>query len=976
MNKSNKNRGGGLPTAVVLAAASFALNFGFISQAIAATIAGTVIEDTIENTSESTPESTPENTIASTSKNSPKKATEISPESAQPTIAFNIPSQLLESGLVAFSQQADINIIGVTAILREHRVAVLKGDLTKPEALGRLLQGTGLSYEMINDTAVSIFVKAPVPEAPDEVPLLQEIIITATGRATDLQKTPIAVSAFDQTRLDFAGATDLRALSYMVPGLEMTNTAPQAATLVQLRGVGSTNITEIADGPVSIHVDGIYSPRSQAAVTLLYDVDRIEVLRGPQGTLRGRNSSSGSINIYNQQPLLDVVEGNLSVGLGNYDRREYRGALNLPVSDTFSLRFAGATLRHDAYTDLLDNYQGLGPDYPATSDELTAFDQALDYGQSAPEMADKYSWRLSSLWQPTEQFSAFTSLERYRDQGAGLAQLAPDLVAKGIRAVVSDSPSFLDLTNTALRTKLDYRATDFTLSYLYGKSQMDRQQIVDADNGRSSSFEQQRTHSSNFKFSSHELQLMNDDTERLRWLLGAFLSREKNEIVFAVDQQNAGGERNADGATSWISDFDGAAVSYAIQPDRRVESMGIFSQAVYDLDRFSSLTVGARYTKDSKSDHGGRAINCRVTSLLGSYAGPDSIGPGAPAPEDIYADAATQQAINVGTYNDNGTSEGIGDQPCWIRQVNDLSITWENVSGLIRYDYRPTDDLMYFATVSSGFKSGHIQDAGNSVVPETVTNFELGFKAQYLDDSLRVNGALFRANYHNLQFSNEDRLDINFDGVADTGGSTVVRNASSATIQGLELELDWALTDLDRLQLTAAFTDAHFGQFEIPDTLFGNLFNPYVSNQSLSPEDPVVLSGNSPPRVPDWKVTVSYSHDFVFDVGLLTPRIVLKASDSYFLDIYNRDRLAPGIFDSLPNGGSDLGVQKSYNLFDLSLIYQPNSKKWMVGAYIHNATDENVKVDSGNAMTSAGLVATYMEPRTYQLKFSYLFNEI
>ena len=158
--------------------------------------------------------------------------------------------------------------------------------------------------------------------------------------------------------------------------------------------------------------------------------------------------------------------------------------------------------------------------------------------------------------------------------------------------------------------------------------------------------------------------------------------------------------------------------------------------------------------------------------------------------------------------------------------------------------------------------------------------------------------------------------------------------------------------------------------------LFGNLFNPYVSNHSLSPEDPVVLSGNSPPRVPDWKVTLSYSHDFIFNLGLLTPRIVLKASDSYFLDIYNRDQLGPGVFDSLPNGGNDLGVQKSYNLFDLSLIYQPNSKNWTLGAYIHNATDENVKVDSGNAMTSAGLVATYMEPRTYQIKFSYLFNEI
>ena len=152
MNKSNKKRGRGLPTAVVLAATSFALNFGFIPQAVAAT----VIEHTIEKTAEN------------------------SSQSDQPTVAFNISSQALESGLVAFSQQADINIIGVTAILREHRVAVLKGDLTKAEALDRLLQDTGLSYEMINDTAVSIFVKALVPETPDEVPLLQEIIITAT----------------------------------------------------------------------------------------------------------------------------------------------------------------------------------------------------------------------------------------------------------------------------------------------------------------------------------------------------------------------------------------------------------------------------------------------------------------------------------------------------------------------------------------------------------------------------------------------------------------------------------------------------------------------------------------------------------------------------------------------------------------------------------------------------------------------------
>jgi len=890
-------------------------------------------------------------------------------DTGQPEMQFNIPSQSLESGLVAFSLQADMNIIGTTELLRQHVIPDINGYFTRTEVLAILLEGSGLQYKIIDNTAVSI---SPDTGIVDDT-YLQEIIVTAAGRATDLQKTPIAVSVFDQIRLDASGVSNLGELAYMVPGLEMTSTAPQAAMLVQLRGVGTTNITEIADGPVSIHVDGIYSPRSQAAAALLYDIDRIEVLRGPQGTLLGRNSTSGSVNIYNQRPSLDGVDGHWSTVFGNYNRREFRGAIDLPIHKTFGLRIAGATLKHNSYTDLLDNYVGLGAHYPTDIADLTDYDQAVDYGQKGPEMADQQSWRISSLWQPAESFSALTSVEKYRDQGSGIAQLDPALVTQGIRAVVSDSPSFLDLSNETWRNQLDYQASTYSVRYLYGRSTMTRQQIVDADFGRSSSFEQQRTHSSNFQFSSHELQLMNADTERLRWVLGTFYSREKNSIVFAVDQQNAGGGRYSEGATSWISNADGGAVSYAIQPNRRVESLGVFAQATYDIDRYRRITLGARHTKDTKSDRGGRAINCRVTSLLGPYVDSSSIGPGAPNPEDIYADAATQHAINRGAYHDNGTNQGIGNEPCWIRQVNDLSVTWKNVSGLVNFEFSPSDRIMYFASLSTGFKSGHIQDAGNAVEPETVTNFELGFKSQYLDNRLRFNLAMFQAKYNNLQFSNEDRLDINNDGIADTGGSTVVRNASAATIRGLELELDWALTDADRLQISAAVTDAHFDRFEIPDTLFGDLFNPFVAHASLSPEAPVVLSGNSPPRLPNWKLTLAYSHDFIFDWGIATPRVVIKASDKYFLDIYNRDRVAAGVFARLPNGGTDVGVQRPYQMLDLNLTFKPTSTKWTVTAFINNATDKAIKVDSGNVITESGLVATYLAPRTYGVKFSYLF---
>ena len=238
---------------------------------------------------------------------------------------------------------------------------------------------------------------------------------------------------------------------------------------------------------------------------------------------------------------------------------------------------------------------------------------------------------------------------------------------------------------------------------------------------------------------------------------------------------------------------------------------------------------------------------------------------------------------------------------------------------------------------------------------------------------MRFNAALFQANYDNLQFSNQDRLDTNNDGVADTGGSTVVRNASEAKIRGLEIDLEWLISDQDHIQLTAAVTDAHFDRFAIPDTLFGDLFNPFISDQSSSATDPVDLSGNVPPRVPRWKFTVAYKHDFMQTSGVLTPRVMATFSDQYYLDIYNRDKLAPGVYDRLPNGGSNLGIQSSFFLVDLGLTYKPHTKSWEVAGYLNNALNENIKIASGNVITEQGFVATYLPPRTYGVRVSYSF---
>ena len=898
-------------------------------------------------------------------------------------VHFTIPAQALDSALIEFAEQADMDIVGLSSRLSQLTSPEVDGEMTRTQALDRLLSGTNLRYHISRQRAVTITEQKVVsvqpvsvnPAKAETLSLLEEVTVSATRRNTNLQNTPIAITAVNQFTLERNQARDLRDITQIVPGLEMVNTGPQVAILAQLRGVGTTNITEIADGPVAIHIDGVYSPRSQGAAALLYDVDRVEVLRGPQGTLFGRNSASGSINVYNRKPEMDISSAALSLSYGNYNHKGFRGSVNIPVNSNLSLRVAAASNRHDAYTQLIDNYLGYGPHYPASVDELGDFNQALDLGQTGPESADQRSWRVSMQWLLTDNLTALLSAERYTDQSTGIAELDPTLVEQGIRAVVFDSPSFLDLSNDSIRGRLEYRFSDgYSLSYILGLSEMSREQIFDADNGFDGSFEQQRTDSSNFNFYSHEIQLINSDQHRLKWVLGAFSSQEKNEIVFAVDQQNAGGDRSAQGASSWISDHGGAAVSYAVQPDRRVKSLGVFAQAAYDVSTQSRFTVGLRYTKDTKSDRGGRALNCRVTSVLGPYTEAGSIGPGAPDATDIYADTGAAAAIQAGLPYDNGTNTGIVDQACWVRQVNDFSASWRNTSGLVRYDRDMDDNVMLYASVATGFKSGHIQDAGNKAAPETVINYELGVKSQRLNDKLRANAALYWAEYDDLQFSNDDRLDINGDGVADTGGSTVVRNASEATVKGVELELEWALSANDHIQLVGTLMDARFDKFEIPDTLFGNVFNPYVSAQSGSPTDPVVLSGNSPPRTPDWKFTLVYEHVFSVSDLTITPRLLATYSDKYFLDIYNRSDLDAGVFPGLPDGGRDLGVQKAYQMYDMSLRVSPESKQWLIEAYVKNLTDENVKISSGHFITENGFAATYMPPRTYGVTFSYLFS--
>jgi iron complex outermembrane receptor protein len=188
--------------------------------------------------------------------------------------------------------------------------------------------------------------KKPEPEGHTE-----KVKVTAFHVETELMKTPLAVSVFDQDELDREGVQNVRDMAQMVPNMDIATINGQSTPIISLRGVRSTNETELGDSAVGVHMDGVYSPRMQGILGLMFDNERVEVLRGPQGTLFGRNSTVGSINIITAKPKFGKYEANAVVRAGNWNSQEFSGMVNVPVSDKFAFRVAARTFQRDSYID-------------------------------------------------------------------------------------------------------------------------------------------------------------------------------------------------------------------------------------------------------------------------------------------------------------------------------------------------------------------------------------------------------------------------------------------------------------------------------------------------------------------------------------------------------------------------------------------------------------------------------------------------
>jgi len=768
---------------------------------------------------------------------------------------------------------------------------------------------------------------------------IEEIVVTATKRATSIQKTPLAITALEGESLVENHVTNIYDLRGMVPSLQVRYNGDHGVPLIFIRGQGAINQTEAGDQAVAFYTDGVFSARSQGSTALMYDMQRVELLRGPQGTLFGRNSTAGAVSLITAKPDFDNVSGEAAVSIGSRNRRELRAVLNAPITETWALRFAGVSDEQDGATEY------------ATGN---AFSSARNYGTK-----DLSSVRISSLFKPSDNISWFLSYENFANDGtADVPTLDSDNRINDATAAGN-----INLDTDTLRTRFDYDFDNgLTFSYIGGYTDMSQTQIY----GNEFQGDTRETVSSGHDATQHELQLKNSDDARFRWTAGLFNFEENNDIRFDIlhgswgfTPQDGVGQFNADGTA------DNTVLSTFVQPSRGLDSHSAYFQGTYDVTDNFRLTGGIRYTKDEREDIGGRSIDCTFAQ-----------GPG---PIDITF--PNQQAI-----------VDSGEQGCYYRQINDMQGSWSNETFLARAEYDLNDDVMLFVSYATGWKSGVLQDGNNASPTNSNTNpdlaannllpqqpeendsFELGIKSKLFDGRMTLNANIFLMDYTDMQVTAAVVNPV-------TGESILTNtNAGSATIKGIEFESQYLVGENGTLGVTGSLLDATYDEFLGQETNFNNANGRQWNSCGIGDAvdggciDGVWdFSGNTLPNAPEVTLNLNYKHRFeLANGGQVVPRIRAIYQDDTFLTQENRGNRAAGTYGSSDPGESNFDIQEAYVKLDASISYLSPEQTWSVELYSNNLTDESIKqeIQIGGTRTAF----TWAPPRESGIRFRIDFD--
>ncbi len=662
-------------------------------------------------------------------------------------------------------------------------------------ALGALL-ATGAAAQEAAAPATS-----PSPDA------IEQIVITAERRESTVQETPIAISAFDADALRGQGIVDPADLHSHVPNFFYTEGGGGSPiTQIAVRGVGNENVTAGGDPGVAYHFDGVYLGRPTSAATDFFDLDRVEVLRGPQGTLYGRNATGGAVNVVSKKPT-DEWDALADVGYGNYDALRVRGAGGGPITDWLKFRVAAVRDRHDGYLDNIATPADCGGKCEDTDRE------------------DVWGVRLHVLAEPTENTDILFTMQYHWDEGAvgqtrlDGASLSPLGTPSDRRKIRNDLETTLDMEAKLFTLRVDHEAELPGVGPLHFGGFISRQkqswtQVADNDFSElPSAFTTWTEPSDQWQ---GELQVSSAGDSRFQWLLGFFAMREDVEMSFLFVDNNP------------------AIFAFRFENGGEIttHSYAVFGEGTLDLDPIT-LRLGLRYTNDEK----------KGDDFL-------SFSPGPVPPNPIL--------------------------PPSFASIDDQ---WKRLTGRFVAEYQPTEEMMLYASVSKGYKSGGLLIGNRNPIgggpnvydPEDIWAYELGAKTQWWDGRLQANVAGFFSDYDDLQV------------FILTGAAAHIENAAKAKVGGVELELVSVPFDGLQINATTAWTHAEYSKYLSADPVFPFLGGSTEINQK----------GNRLNRVPKWSANLGVQYALEFIGGsTITPRVDWHYQSEVFYRPYNvaRDR--------------------------------------------------------------------------------------
>ncbi len=738
---------------------------------------------------------------------------------------------------------------------------------------------------------------------------LEEIVVTAQRRSENLQKAAVAISAVSGDDLRSAGISRPTELTAIVPALQVA-AASGPFSIFYLRGVGNFNSNALSDAAVAFNFNGVVIGRPSSTTGFFYDLQRVEVLKGPQGTLYGRNATGGAINVIAKAPDLDTLGGQFSAEYGNYDAIRLDGAINAPIGADTAIRAAAVYVKHDGYMkDGTDdqNDVGLRLSFKTAAIQDLTISVVADYfdqGGRGPG-----STPLALGIDNRDGVSSLRGQQYYRSQPVSIAGRN----FNGIPNVQSLNNHYWGISST-----LEWAAPFGTVTIIpaYRKSSLN---YVGTSPGFFVSLKEKDD-----QFTV-EARIASDDSKPLRYVAGLFYYDETNKAPeYLVNAQ------------------------YNISTqvfETGTESVAAFGRLTYELTDTFRLTAGGRYTIDDKIFKGTLSSFNKLCLPIPTARCPAAqqfpYNAGLPTFTRVGSAAVPQAnpaegTLVVGTFIDSNDSAKF------------KRFTWR--AG-VEWDIAPQS--LFYASYETGFKSGGFFFSNDARVyrPETIKAFTVGSKNRFLDNRLQLNLELFHWRYTDQQISHTTQ---------DSTGTIVfaTENVGRATMKGAEIETRFLLTPHTTLSADVQYLDAKYNNFTY------NVPRSYplsITGCAQGPATPTLLtlncSGFRPPNAPEWTINLSAQQAIPVGDG----ELVLAARTHF------QSRTLTGLeFSAIEN-------QPSYWMHDASITYSAAQDRFYVTAFINNISDEAVLGNTFPATLSSFIVGSIRPPRTYGLRAGFNF---